>query len=165
MGHLVSPRPRGPRRNGRPSARPHPGAFNMADRRDMKWDLAAFGLLLLGLLVALCVFGYDPANVAAGRAFPPEDGTHFLGPLGAWLGRSLHEALGLAVYVFLTSWFVLVFTLFLRRSRLTWCLRLAGWLVLLPCVAVGADYLGPERLGGPLSGSGGSLGAWLSSWL
>src|SRR5579871_3209072 len=92
MGHLVSPRPRGPRRNGRPSARPHPGAFNMADRRDMKWDLAAFGLLLLGLLVALCVFGYDPANVAAGRAFPPEDGTHFLGPLGAWLAVAARGA-------------------------------------------------------------------------
>jgi S-DNA-T family DNA segregation ATPase FtsK/SpoIIIE len=137
----------------------------MADRRDGKWDLAAFGLLVLGLIVALCVFGYDPADVPAARIFPPENSRHFLGPVGAFLGRSLHETLGLAVYVFLTSWFVLVFLLFVRRSLLTWCLRLAGWLVLLPCVAVGADYLGPARLGGPLSGSGGSLGAWLSGWL
>ncbi len=137
----------------------------MTDRRDMQWDLAAFGLLLLGLLVALCVFGYDPADLPAGRTFPPGDRAHFLGPAGAFLGRSLHETLGLAVYVFLASWFVLVVLLFLRRSLLTWCLRLAGWLLLLPCVAVAADFLGPERLGGPLSGSGGSLGAWLSAWL
>jgi S-DNA-T family DNA segregation ATPase FtsK/SpoIIIE len=52
--------------------------------------------------------------------------------------------------------------LFLRRSWFTWTLRLAGWLLLLPCVAIFAELIGSDWVGGPLTGPGGSLGAWLS---
>ena len=58
---------------------------------------------------------------------------NLLGPAGAWLAAGLYDALGLAVHFLLASWFVLVVLLFLRRSLLTWTLRLAGWLLLLPC--------------------------------
>src|SRR5207302_7965345 len=63
------------------------------------------------------------------------------------------------------SWFVLVVLLFLHRGSLTWSLRAAGWLLLIPCAAVSADYLNADLPAGALSGSGGTAGAWLHGWL
>jgi S-DNA-T family DNA segregation ATPase FtsK/SpoIIIE len=125
----------------------------MSDRRCLRLDLAALGLLATGVFVALCVLGQDAT------------GGHLLGPVGAWLAQSLAEALGLAVYLLLASWFVFVVMLFQRRSLLTWSLRLAGWLLLLPCTAVLADWPGSFPASRPLTGGGGSIGAWLSGWL
>src|SRR5437773_8149112 len=129
-------------------------------------DLAALVLLVAGLLVALSLFTDEPApgaKVAATVSFVPH--RNVLGPGGTWLAQVLTETLGVAIYVLLISWFVLVLLLFLRRGFFTWSLRLAGWLLLLPCMAVLADYLGPQVLGGPITGSGGTLGAWLRFWL
>ncbi len=147
------------RRQGGPGA-PFAPEPPMSDRQHFRLDLAATGLLVLGLLVALSIFSIDPGASATTEA----SGTP-LGLLGAVLGRPLFEALGVAVYLLLASWFVLVVLCFLRRSWLTWLLRLAGWVLLLPCAAVLAEYAGPSWLGGPLTGSGGSLGAWLAEWL
>jgi S-DNA-T family DNA segregation ATPase FtsK/SpoIIIE len=138
----------------------------MADRRSFRPDLAAWGLLLAGLLVAGSVFSYDPADPPAATVFPPRpEPVNLLGPAGAWLAHALLETLGVGVFLLLASWFVLVVLLLVRRSRLTWSLRLAGWLLLLPCATVAADFLGPDLLGGPPAGSGGTLGAWLADWL
>jgi S-DNA-T family DNA segregation ATPase FtsK/SpoIIIE len=140
----------------------------MANRRGWRLDLAAWGLLFIGLLAALSVFSYDAADPPSTSVFPPRRApANLLGPAGARAAHLLVETLGLAVYVFLASWFVLVVMLLLRRRLLTWSLRLAGWLLLLPCVAVAADHLGSDFLGDslPLTGGGGSLGAWLSVWL
>jgi S-DNA-T family DNA segregation ATPase FtsK/SpoIIIE len=138
----------------------------MVDRRSFRLDLAAGGLLFSGLLVALCIFSFDPSTAAPHGVYPPPPKpSNLLGPAGAWLAEGLYQTLGVAVYVLLASWFVLVVLLLVRRSVLTWALRLAGWLLLLPCAAVAADVLGPDLLDGPLAGSGGSLGAWLSAWL
>jgi S-DNA-T family DNA segregation ATPase FtsK/SpoIIIE len=136
----------------------------MAERR-LRPDLAAGGLLLAGLLVALSVFSHDPVAGTDSAVYPPQPSNNFLGPAGGWLAQNLLDTLGVAVYLLLASWFVLVVLLFLRRSLLTWLLRLTGWLLLIPCAAVAADYLGPGLLPGSLSGSGGSLGAWLHGWL
>src|ERR1700704_374664 len=139
------------------------GVRSMPDRRRLHLDLAATALLLAGLLVALSVFSHDPADPPSATVHPAHEvPTNLLGSPGAWLAHSLHETLGVAVYVFLASWFVLVVFMYLRRSLLTWSLRLAGWLILLPCAAVLADALGPSFAGNSLSGSGGSLGAWLA---
>jgi S-DNA-T family DNA segregation ATPase FtsK/SpoIIIE len=116
-------------------------------------DFAAFALLAVGLLVALCVFSLDAAK------------GNLLGPGGDYVGRELTDALGVAVYVLLGAWFVLVVLLFLRNSWWIWTARLLGWIVLVPCAAVLADRIGPATLGGPLTGSGGTLGAWLVHWL
>jgi S-DNA-T family DNA segregation ATPase FtsK/SpoIIIE len=130
----------------------------MSAARLPRLDLVACGLLVAGLLVAACLLTYDPGTRATG----PSD---LLGPPGAYLAGSLIETLGVAVHVLLASWFVVVVLLFLRGGWLRWSLRLAGWLLLLPCAAAGADLLGPAWLGGPLVGSGGTLGAWLTAWL
>jgi S-DNA-T family DNA segregation ATPase FtsK/SpoIIIE len=67
--------------------------------------------------------------------------------------------------VTLVSWFAVVVLLLLRRGFFWSLVRLAGWLLLIPCAAVLAECLGPRILGGPLTGSGGTLGAWLTIWL
>jgi S-DNA-T family DNA segregation ATPase FtsK/SpoIIIE len=140
-----------------------PKLENTEERRAWRLDLAALTLLVAGLLVALSVFTDEPLP-ATGQS---QLTTHrnVLGRSGAWLAQVLTETFGVAVYVLLISWFVLVILLFLRRGFFAWSLRLAGWLLLLPCTAVLADYLGPSILDGPITGSGGTLGAWLRIWL
>jgi S-DNA-T family DNA segregation ATPase FtsK/SpoIIIE len=132
----------------------------MFDRRLLRLDLAACVLLVTGLLVATCIFGHDPSPVRS-----PNIPAHLFGPLGEAVGKMLTDALGVAVYVLLANWFVVVVMLFLRRRWFAWSLRLGGWLLLLPCAAVLAALIGPDLLGGPITGPGGSLGAWLSRWL
>jgi S-DNA-T family DNA segregation ATPase FtsK/SpoIIIE len=132
-------------------------------------DLVAFGLLLAGLAVALCVFNYNPTDPSFNSVYAADSELdNVVTWVGAALARCLFETLGVAVYVLLAAWFVLVVLLYQRRSWLTWLLRLFGWLLLLPCASVVAKLLGPERLGSlgnSVTGSGGSLGAWLCEWL
>jgi S-DNA-T family DNA segregation ATPase FtsK/SpoIIIE len=137
----------------------------MAERRT-RLDLTAFGFLLAGLLIALSVFSYDP-NDPPNAAVHPQRSTvnNLLGIPGAWASRTIVETFGAGVYVLLASWFVLVMLLFLRRSLLTWSLRLTGWLLLVPCAAMAGDFLGLELVPGTLTGGGGTLGAWLNGWL
>src|SRR5205823_5623865 len=124
------------------------------EERHPRLDFAAGLLLLLGLLAALAVFSHDPADDAS-TVYPanatPEN---LLGPPGAWLAGMLFDCLGIAVYVLLASWFVLVVLLLLRRGLLTWSLRLFGWLLLIPCSAVFAEYWGEIWSGAPVPGPG-----------
>jgi S-DNA-T family DNA segregation ATPase FtsK/SpoIIIE len=136
----------------------------MTARRPWRLDAAACALLAAGLLVSVAVFSLDPAD-RPGAVYPPTPGSrNVLGPAGAWLAFALTDALGVAVYVLLASWFVLVVLLFLRRSWLRWSLRLAGWLLLVPGAAVLAELVGSNRDGPTPAGPGGSLGAWLVLW-
>jgi S-DNA-T family DNA segregation ATPase FtsK/SpoIIIE len=138
----------------------------MPKRKGSRLDVAAAALFLAGLLAGASVFSYDPADPPGTRVHPPNaTPTNLLGLPGAWLADLLHESLGVAAYVLLASWLVAVVLLLQRRGLVTWTLRLAGWLIMLPCVAVTADYLGPALPDGPLCGAGGSLGAWLALWL
>jgi S-DNA-T family DNA segregation ATPase FtsK/SpoIIIE len=138
----------------------------MLDVKGFRRDLLACILLLAGLLAALAVFSHDPGDAPGARIFPTHaEPANLLGACGAWVAQELYETFGIAVYVFLMSWLILVVTLFLRRRPISWLLRLCGWLLLVPCVAVAADFIGLERLGGPVAGSGGVLGSWLSACL
>jgi S-DNA-T family DNA segregation ATPase FtsK/SpoIIIE len=129
-------------------------------------DFAAVVLLSAGVLAALGVFTDEPApNAGTSITLGSTPHQNVLGPGGAWIAQVLNETLGVAVYVLLVSWFVLVVLLFLRRGWLIWTFRLAGWLFLLPCTAVLADKLNPSLLPAPITGSGGTLGAWLNLWL
>jgi S-DNA-T family DNA segregation ATPase FtsK/SpoIIIE len=138
----------------------------MPDRRSLRLDLFVCALFIVGLLVALSVFSYDPADPPAMSIYPPHTvATNLLGLPGAWLASRLYDAFGIAVYVLLISWFVLSLLLFLRRGFLTWLLRLLGWLLLLPCVAVLGESTGQALVSAPITGGGGSVGAWLNTSL
>jgi S-DNA-T family DNA segregation ATPase FtsK/SpoIIIE len=138
----------------------------MSYRRTAQLDGVACGLLLAGLLVALAVFTEEATDPSAATVYPHRlKPANLLGPPGAWLAQTLHETFGVAVHIVLAAWFVLVLLLFLRKGTLTWTLRFAGWLLLVPCAAVLADGAGPRYLGGPVWGSGGTLGASLAAWL
>src|SRR5438105_2506372 len=105
------------------------GVRFMADQRPLRLDLFASGLLLAGLLVGLSVFSHVPAGDSTALSYPPpKTSSNLLGPPGGWVAQGLHDTFGLAVYVFLASWFVLVLLLMLRGSWATWTRRLAGWL-------------------------------------
>src|ERR1017187_8926791 len=130
----------------------------MPERRNLRVDGIAWLLFFCGLVVALCVLSHEPA-VGGSSA------SNLLGVPGHWLARELFAALGSAVHVLLCAWFVLVLMLLVRKSWLRWSARFTGWLILLPCSAIAADFLGHDWLPGPIFGSGGTLGAALRGLL
>ncbi len=151
----------------RPPARSHQPAHAGRSPGRSLWrlDLAAGVLLAAGLVAALCVFSHDPADPPGATVYPPNERPHnFLGAPGAEASHALLGALGLAAYVLLASWFVLIVLLLARRGRGRWSLRLAGWLLLVPAAAALADRVAFGD-GWPPPGPGGSIGAWLSLWL
>lgn len=132
----------------------------MSETRAWRLDLSAFLLLLTGLAVAGAVFSHDPTVV-----YPsPDDSTNLLGPPGDWLAHELVGTLGLAVYLWMGAWFVLVLLLLLRRHWLRWSFRLTGWLLLIPVSALLAHRYA-EALPSSTVGGGGLLGATLDAWL
>src|SRR5207248_755195 len=74
----------------------------------------AWGLLLVGLLVAVALFSHEPGLA---RTYPSPPSSNLLGPPGAWLSQELYGALGAAVHVLLATWFTLVLLLLLRGAR------------------------------------------------
>src|SRR5947209_670488 len=115
----------------------------------LRLDLAAWGLLAIGLVVTLAVLSHDSRHPAFTSVYPrPEQVGNFLGVPGAWLAESLDEALGAAVYVFLAAWFLVVVLLLLRHRWCTWSRRVFGCFLLIPCAAVMANDIGPGWLGG-----------------
>jgi DNA segregation ATPase FtsK/SpoIIIE, S-DNA-T family len=132
-------------------------------------DTFAFGLFAVGLLVALCVFPYDPGDPPGTAVYPPNAHSHnLLGYPGATLADVLFVTLGVSVYLFLASWFVLVILLLLRYRWVNWAKRLAGLALLLPCATLLAEWWG-QRWGlgqsSTLRSGGGSMGGWLAGWL
>src|SRR5260221_671801 len=99
-------------------------------------DVVAFALLIAGTIVTTVVLSHAPA--ATEDSVP----SNLLGWPGAWLAEGLLDSLGIAVYVLLASWLVLVVALFLHRERWRWLRRLAGWMILIPGSAVIADQVG-----------------------
>jgi S-DNA-T family DNA segregation ATPase FtsK/SpoIIIE len=139
----------------------------MPDRRYWRLYLAVCVLLLGGLFLTLSVLDYDPSDLPSAVYPAPAAPHNRLGPLGAAIAHELRQTLGVAVYVFLTGWFIVASLLVLRRSWVAWSLRFLGWLLLVPATAVLAErWLRPAPWWAtPFLGSGGSLGVWLDAWL
>ncbi len=79
-------------------------------------DVTAGALLLSGLLVALALFSYDPADLP-GNVAPTNLSPHnLLGVPGATLAAALIAALGVAVPLLLAAWFVVVLWMFLHGA-------------------------------------------------
>jgi S-DNA-T family DNA segregation ATPase FtsK/SpoIIIE len=122
-------------------------------------------------LFALTVLAGGLAIGAAVGAFPPPGRPSLPGlypqpfaEAGGYLRETLVEPLGAGAWVFVLGWLAVGVTL-LRRRRLIALARVAGWAVLTGCACLAADWIGPEELPGPLTGSGGAVGAFTSVWL
>ncbi len=129
----------------------------MLDRRHWRLYLAACVLFLAGVLLTLGTID----SVATGSK-----------PNGIeWLGGSivyeLRQALGAAIYVFLSAWIVFAIRLVLRRGWMNWTLCSLGWFLLTSTAAVLAERWPSLSLRGaePPLGPGGSIGAWLHAIL
>jgi S-DNA-T family DNA segregation ATPase FtsK/SpoIIIE len=128
--------------------------------RNWFWDAVATGMLFFGFALGIAMLGQDP-SFPTQYELPGTTSKNPLGPLGTWISSSFFKFLGLSSFFILGTWFTLVFGLLLRNHPLTWILRLAGWLTLIPAASVIAtinqDFL---PMVSP-AGSGGSLGALL----
>jgi S-DNA-T family DNA segregation ATPase FtsK/SpoIIIE len=138
----------------------------MQSRWQWRLDMVVGAFLLAGLVLALCVLSFDPADPPSSTSYPVHAvATNLLGWPGALLARRLMDALGVAVYLFLAAWFVLVLALLLRRSKIKWIIRVIGWFIAVPTVAVLVDAAQARWSGWGPTGAGGDLGAWLNLWL
>ena len=128
--------------------------------RNWFWDAVATGMLFFGFALGIAMLGQDP-SFPTQYELPGTTSKNPLGTLGTWISSSFFKFLGLSSFFILGTWFTLVFGLLLRNHPLTWILRLAGWLTLIPAASVIAtinqDFL---PMVSP-AGSGGSLGALL----
>jgi len=121
-------------------------------------DFLALAVFVAGLLAALSVCTYDVAHL---QQYPPTASGNLLGPPGDWFANRLANSIGNGVYVLLAAWFVLVLLLALPEKRV-WSRRLLGWIMLVPCAALLAEWFGTSRLQGPTIGDGGAIGVWLA---
>jgi S-DNA-T family DNA segregation ATPase FtsK/SpoIIIE len=118
-----------------------------------RWRLDAVVLTLfaVGGLLAAAVASYRPLS---GRA-------NLFGGYGDDAAHLLVDPLGWAAVVFLAGWFVLAGLLVVTRSPARIALRSAGWLTLVGCAAVAADWFGPQLPAVSAAGRGGSVGAFV----
>jgi S-DNA-T family DNA segregation ATPase FtsK/SpoIIIE len=120
---------------------------------------------------ALTIFAGGLAIGAAVLASPPPGRPSLPGlyprPLPG-LGNDLRDAvvepLGAGAWVFAAGWLAVGVSL-LRRRWLRSATRAAGWTILTACACLAADWIGVQRLPGPVAGSGGSVGAFAAVWL
>lgn len=117
-----------------------------------RWRLDAVVLTLfaVGGLLAAAVASYRPLS----------GGANLLGGHGDDAARLLVEPLGWAAVVFLIGWFVLAGLLVVTRSPARLSLRGGGWLILVGCAAVAADWFGSRLPAVSVAGRGGSVGAF-----
>ena len=138
----------------------------MRKHRRLLLDLVALAWFAawIGLLASVVTF--DPADPPAPQAYPVHSqAKNLLGEPGAWVASWSMRGLGLAVYPALVTGFVLVLTLLLEGRRGSWLWRLIGWQLLVPGVALAADWLAGIFPSLAAAGAGGYLGATLHDLL
>ena len=118
-----------------------------------RWRLDAVALTLFaagGLLAA-----------AVGSHRAASGGPNLLGGPGDDLARLLLDPLGWGAVAFLAGWFALAGLMVVTRSPGRLSVRLAGWLVIVGCAAVAADWFGTQLPAVSVAGRGGSIGAYV----
>jgi len=134
----------------------------MPDRRvGNGLPLFALTLFACSLVAAICVAAAPPAERPNLPGLYPQP----LGEIGDDLRSSLVDPFGAAVYLFVLGWMTVSVSMLRGRRWPNWTMRAAGWAILTACGTVVADWAGPERLAGPVTGSGGSVGAFAALWL
>ncbi len=132
----------------------------MLEKRDLKLDLLALGLLAITVFLAASLLSYDKADLPNTLVYPQRTETaNVCGRYGGLASVWLLNAFGLGAYYLLVSAAVLVSVLLSRRPIGQPLLRSVGWLLSLAgfstLAALALSGLSP----GPVIGSGGYLGA------
>jgi S-DNA-T family DNA segregation ATPase FtsK/SpoIIIE len=134
----------------------------MPDRRAGNGlPLFALTLLACGLVAAATVFARPTPDSPGLPGLYPQP----FGDVGSALRAGLVEPLGVAVYLLLVGWLVVAVALLRRHRWQARSVRATGWAILTATGAIVADRIGPDRLPGPVAGSGGSVGAAGALWL
>jgi DNA segregation ATPase FtsK/SpoIIIE, S-DNA-T family len=124
------------------------------------FPLFALTVLFSGLAVATALGAYPPPGRPSLPGLYPQP----FGEAGGNLREILVEPLGSGAWVFVLGWLAVGVSL-LRCRRLASLARAVGWAILTGCACLIADWIGPDDLPGPLTGPGGSVGAFASVWL
>src|SRR5262249_54874217 len=127
----------------------------MPDRRAGNGlPLFALTLFCSGVAAAIGVLSSPPPERPDLPGLYPQP----LGELGYELRSGLVDPLGAAVYVFIAGWIIVAVGMLRCRKWPAWSRRATGWILLTATAALAADWIGPDRLGGPVTGSGGAGG-------
>jgi S-DNA-T family DNA segregation ATPase FtsK/SpoIIIE len=126
-----------------------------------RFPILALTLLACGLVATVVTLADGLAEEPAPIALYAQP----FGDLGDALRGELLEALGAGVYVFLAGWLTVSMSLFRGRRWRALLVRPIGWAVLTGSASLVADWIGPDRIPGPVTGSGGSVGAAASLFL
>jgi len=134
----------------------------MADKRPAgELPLFALTLIVCGLVALAAVCADPPADQRTLYGLYSQP----FGELGDDLRSALVEPLGAGVYVLLFGWLVVACSILRGRRWLTWTMRVVGWIMLTACASLVADWIGNTNIPSPLTGSGGSIGAFANFWL
>ncbi|MFH1269305.1 MAG: DNA translocase FtsK 4TM domain-containing protein, partial [Planctomycetota bacterium] len=132
----------------------------MLEKRDLRLDLFALGLLALTVFLAASLLSYDRGDPPARLVYPERVETvNVCGRYGALAAAWMLEALGLGAYYLVVSLAVFDSLLLARRPVGQPLLRTVGWLLSLTGFSTLAAMAVPQLSPGPVIGSGGYLGA------
>lgn len=149
------------------------------DGRHLNRDLLSLGLLVVVLLLAMSLVTYDPADSIA-QASPrlaawfPTDQLVFpanekiqnaCGLLGALISETLYSALGFAAIYVVVCLGLLCYWLLTGAYREYVFGRGLGWVISVAGLTALLSLMAPAATPGPLTGSGGYAGLFLSSTL
>ena len=132
----------------------------MLEKRSLKLDLLALGLLALTIFLAAALLSYHPADPPSDLVYPAQTETlNLCGRSGALVSATLLTAMGVGAYYLLVSLTVLDSLLLTRQTISQPLLRAGGWLLSLVGVTSLFAMAAPSLSPGPVIGSGGYLGA------
>ncbi len=148
------------------------GAF-MTEKRNLRLDLFALGLLAIAAFLALALLTYNPADPIVelvapfDRLFQPDVLVHPQNPTvrnacgqwGALLATMMLTGLGVGAYYLVISLGILDTLLLMRRQIDAPLVRAFGWAVSLIGLTTVAAIVVPSWSPGPMIGSGGYVGA------
>jgi len=132
----------------------------MLEKRDLKKDLLALGLLALAVFLAAALLSYDPGDPPSKLVYPERaDTVNVCGRSGALVSRCLFSALGVGAYYLVFSLGVFDAMLLVRKPLTQPITRLCGWLISLAGLTTFIAMALPQFSPGPVIGAGGYLGA------
>lgn len=122
------------------------------------FDTVALTLGAAGLFLTFSLF-----SRAGAERFAPPTGKDLVFAT-SFLRHHLFDALGLSAYGFAAAWLLVAAQRFRRFGWLSLVRRSLGWAILVAAATIFLDRFG-SQLGGPVVGTGGTIGAAGSLWL